>query len=188
MRCGLTLGFSRRWKRSAANPCWGAPRLCLPGPDLQRLQYFKADLLSDSECWPVLIPHHRHTWKTLLRHGDTARPERPRIIRWHKDIRQAHHIVRVMSDGASHQCLILVGDDEDNLWIGQQGWKKDTRLLGGWSMRWAAAPRRFPLCQFGRALDPGPVETGSRPVGEGRERCPPQPHGCKEVRDAEMSQ
>ena len=80
----------------------------------------------------MLITHHRHIWKTLLRHGDTARPERHRIIRWHKDIRQANHIVRVMSDGASHQFLILVGYDEDNLWIGQQCWKKDTRLLGGW--------------------------------------------------------
>src|SRR2546426_3960275 len=132
---GLTLGFSRRWKRerrrsgrckrSAANPCWAVPRLHLPGPDVQRLQYFKADLLNDSEFWPVLITHHWHPWKTLLGHGDTARPERHRIIRWNKDIRQANHIVRVISDGPSHKFLILVGNDEDNLRIGQQGWKKE---------------------------------------------------------------
>jgi len=96
------------------------------------LQYFKADLLSDSEFWPVLITHHWHPWKTLLGHGDTARPERHRIIRWNKDIRQANHIVRVISDGPSHKFLILVGNDEDNLRIGQQGWKKETRLLGRW--------------------------------------------------------
>src|SRR5215475_2924621 len=145
------------------------PRLCLSGPDLQRLKYSKADLLGDSECWPVLITRHRHTWKTLPGRGDTACPERHRIIRRHKDIRQANHIVRVMSDGASHQFLILVGHDEDNLWIGQQCWKKDTWLLGGWIIRWAAAPSHFPLCQFGRALDPGPLETGSRPIGKGLE-------------------
>src|SRR5215467_13833769 len=133
-------------------------RLCLPGPDLQRVQHREADLLSESECGPVLIPHHRYPWEALLSHSNTARPARHRSIRWHKDIRQANDTICVMRNGASHHVLVPVGDDEDKLRIGEQCWQKETRVLGRWIVRWAAAPGCFPLCQLGRALDAGPEE------------------------------
>src|SRR5262245_48333810 len=88
-----TRDTSGRWRQSAAGGCWAVSRLCLPGPDLQRVQDCKADLLSDSEFGPALIPHDRHPWEALLGHGDTARPARHRLLRWHKDIRQANDII-----------------------------------------------------------------------------------------------
>ncbi len=97
-------------------------------PDSKVLHSLKARRLRNRQLHAVLIANEGQSRKTLLSGSDTSCPEPFTLHGRAKDIRQADYLTRTIGDGNAHNRLVLIGRDESDIGISEQGWQKEARL------------------------------------------------------------